>query len=265
MGADGIQYLVPVAPQPQHLLPQEPLPPSVVRPPAAPMSVVLKHTGKVQGYQCSICMKKFLHLGTHANHVNNMHHAPGMAPLEVEIKPRYTCKMAKCGRHFMTKNMFKAHMDRHANGKSKKAMNCFKCGRNFSQFKSLYQHLIQVMFCLYMKGMLVSSALQQTPHSYLFYSQTHSDVTQAEIDRLEASHAKCPVCNAVFRSVDIMKVHLRRHEQHQQQPVGLGGAPDETVAATGDDESKLRVDEDMDEELEEDEEEEEPDRTIDIP
>ena len=64
-----------------------------------------------------------------------------------------------------------------------------------------------------------------------------------------------------------MKVHLRRHEQHQEQPVGLGGAPDETVAATGggDDESKLRVDEDMDEELEEDEEEEEPDRTIDIP
>ena len=89
-------------------------------------------------------MKKFLHLGTHANHVNNQHQAPGLAPLEVEIKPRYTCPQPKCGRHFMTKNMFKAHTDRHANGKGKTAMNCFKCGRNFSQFKSLHQHLIQV-------------------------------------------------------------------------------------------------------------------------
>ena len=66
----------------------------------------------------------------------------------------------------MTKNMFKAHLDRHASGKGKKAMNCMRCGRNFSQFKSLYQHLIQ----------------------------THGDVTQEEIDALEASHAKCPLC-----------------------------------------------------------------------
>ena len=95
--------------------------------------------GKVVGYQCSICMRKFLHLGTHCNHVNNVHQAPGLAPIEVDMKPRYTCKHPRCNRHFMTKNMFKAHMDRHASGKNKRAMNCFKCGRNFSQFKSLYQ------------------------------------------------------------------------------------------------------------------------------
>ena len=94
---------------------------------------------KVVGYQCSICMRKFLHLGTHCNHVNNVHQAPGLAPIEVDMKPRYTCKHPRCNRHFMTKNMFKAHMDRHASGKNKRAMNCFKCGRNFSQFKSLYQ------------------------------------------------------------------------------------------------------------------------------
>ena len=72
----------------------------------------------------------------------------------------------------MTKNMFKAHLDRHASGKGKKAMNCMRCGRNFSQFKSLYQHLIQ----------------------------THGDVTQEEIDALEASHAKCPLCQVSPRS-----------------------------------------------------------------
>ena len=96
-------------------------------------------TAKVVGYQCSICMRKFLHLGTHCNHVNNVHQAPGLAPIEVDMKPRYTCKHPRCNRHFMTKNMFKAHMDRHTSGKNKRAMNCFKCGRNFSQFKSLYQ------------------------------------------------------------------------------------------------------------------------------
>ena len=91
--------------------------------------------------------------------------------------------------------------------------------------------------------------------------QTHSDVTQAEIDQLEASHAKCPVCNAVFRSVDIMKVHLRRHDvtaleasQQQQQPTT--SAAEETAVAA-DDESKLKVDEDMEDEDEEEDEEDE--------
>ena len=102
-------------------------------------------TAKVVGYQCSICMRKFLHLGTHCNHVNNVHQAPGLAPIEVDMKPRYTCKHPRCNRHFMTKNMFKAHMDRHASGKNKRAMNCFKCGRNFSQFKSLYQ--VRIYYC----------------------------------------------------------------------------------------------------------------------
>lgn len=144
-------------------------------------------TAKVVGYQCSICMRKFLHLGTHCNHVNNVHQAPGLAPIEVDMKPRYTCKHPRCNRHFMTKNMFKAHMDRHASGKNKRAMNCFKCGRNFSQFKSLYQHVVQ----------------------------THADVTPEEIADLEANHAKCPVCHAVFRSMDIMRVHLRRHQDQK--------------------------------------------------
>jgi len=149
--------------------------------------------GKVMGYQCSICMRKFLHLGTHCTHVAKFHQAPGMAPLEVEIKPRYTCKFARCGRHFMTKNMFKAHTDRHAaNGKNKRAMDCFKCGRNFSQFKSLYQHLIQ----------------------------THADVTPEEIAKLEADHAKCPICHAVFRSADIMRVHMRRHSSSNHAEAG---------------------------------------------
>ena len=42
--------------------------------------------------------------------------------------------------------------------------------------------------------------------------QTHADVTPEEIAELEANHAKCPVCHAVFRSMDIMRVHLRRHQ-----------------------------------------------------
>ena len=86
----------------------------------------------------------------------------------------------------MTKNMHKAHVDRHSvtvNGSAKesagtgpaaasgkKNMKCFKCHRIFSQFKSLYQHLIQ----------------------------THADVTPEEIAELEAEHAKCPVCLNVF-------------------------------------------------------------------
>merc|ERR1712223_1597543 len=128
--------------------------------------------GKVVGYQCSICMRKFLHLGTH------------------------------CNRHFMTKNMFKAHMDRHASGKNKRAMNCFKCGRNFSQFKSLYQHVVQ----------------------------THADVTPEEIAELEANHAKCPVCHAVFRSMDIMRVHLRRHQD--QKNIIPNVLPPSTIATS---------------------------------
>ncbi len=52
---------------------------------------------KVIGYQCTICMRKFLHLATHCNHVNNAHGQPGLQPIEVEMKPRYTCKMARCG------------------------------------------------------------------------------------------------------------------------------------------------------------------------
>ena len=173
---DGQQYIQHIQPQPQEQ--------QVVSQPQESSS-----TGKVVGYQCSICMRKFLHLGTHCNHVTNSHQAPGLAPIEVEIKPRYTCKYPRCGRHFMTKNMFKAHTDRHQNGKNKKAMNCFKCGRNFSQFKSLYQHVVQ----------------------------THADVTPDEIAELEAAHAKCPVCLAVFRSVDIMKVHLRRHPGYKDK------------------------------------------------
>ena len=88
-------------------------------------------------------------------------------------------------------------------------------------------------------------------------------MTQEEIDQLEASHAKCPICQHVFRSVDIMKVHLRRHDQTEAVTSGGNstletGSEDAAAALQGDaDESKLKVDEDMDEEMEEEEEEEE--------
>jgi len=143
----------------------------------------------VIGYQCSICMRKFLHLGTHCNHVTNAHQMSGLQPVEVEIKPRYTCKQPGCGKHFMTKNMHRIHMDRHLNNGSKesgskKNMKCHKCRRIFSQFKSLYQHLIQ----------------------------THADVTPEEIAELEAAHAKCPICFNVFRNEEIMRNHMKKHE-----------------------------------------------------
>ena len=133
-------------------------------------------------------MRKFLHLGTHSNHVTNAHQMPGLQPVEVEIKPRYTCKHPGCGKHFMTKNMHRIHMDRHLNSSkdsgSKKNMKCHKCQRIFSQFKSLYQHLIQ----------------------------THADVTPEEIAELEAAHAKCPICFNVFRNEEILRNHMKKHE-----------------------------------------------------
>ena len=80
-------------------------------------------------------------------------------------------------------------MDRHLNNGSKesgskKNMKCHKCRRIFSQFKSLYQHLIQ----------------------------THADVTPEEIAELEAAHAKCPICFNVFRNEEIMRNHMKKHE-----------------------------------------------------
>ena len=65
--------------------------------------VLLQQPSKVIGYQCSICLRKFLHLGTHCNHATNAHQMPGLQPVEVEMKPRYTCKQPRCGKHFMTK------------------------------------------------------------------------------------------------------------------------------------------------------------------
>ena len=64
---------------------------------------MLQQPSKVIGYQCSICLRKFLHLGTHCNHATNAHQIPGLQPVEVEMKPRYTCKQPRCGKHFMTK------------------------------------------------------------------------------------------------------------------------------------------------------------------
>lgn len=157
---------------------------------------------KVVGYQCSICMRKFLHLGTHCNHVNNAHGQPGLQPIEVEMKPRYTCKMPRCGRHFMTKNMYRTHMERHQTGKGKRSASCFKCGRTFSQFKSLYQHLVQ----------------------------THSDVTPEEISELEQQHAKCPICLSVFRNHDIMRNHMRRHQDSKGQIVHNANVLSEATA-----------------------------------
>lgn len=149
-----------------------------------------KLQGQVLGYQCSICMRKFLHLGTHCNHVTNAHQMPGLRPVEVEIKPRYTCK--QCKKHFMTKNMYMVHMNRHKDNSSyeKKALNCHKCKRIFSQFKSLKKHLMQ----------------------------THADVTPEEVAQLENAHAKCSICSSMFRSKDILKNHLKKHAQDQIIP-----------------------------------------------
>ena len=139
----------------------------------------------VIGYQCSICLRKFLHLGTHSNHVTNTHQMPGLQPVEVEMRPRYTCKHPQCGKPFMTKNMYKAHVDRHksTNQPIKKSMKCLKCPRLFSQFKSLHQHLIQ----------------------------THADVSAQELAELEAAHAKCPICSKVFRNQEVLKTHMKKH------------------------------------------------------
>ena len=80
--------------------------------------------------------------------------------------------------------MYKIHTDRHqGNNGTKKSLHCSKCQRVFSQFKSLYQHLIQ----------------------------THEDVTSEEIAELEAAHAKCSVCRSVFRNEEILKNHMKRH------------------------------------------------------
>merc|ERR1712066_652448 len=104
-------------------------------------------------------------------------------------------------------------MDRHASGKNKRAMNCFKCGRNFSQFKSLYQHVVQ----------------------------THADVTPEEIAELEANHAKCPVCHAVFRSMDIMRVHLRRHQDQKNIIPNVLPPPTSTTSQSDMDQSSSAV------------------------
>lgn len=74
---------------------------------------MLQQPSKVIGYQCSICLRKFLHLGTHCNHATNAHQIPGLQPVEVEMKPRYTCKQPRCGKHFMTKVMILIPFIRH--------------------------------------------------------------------------------------------------------------------------------------------------------
>ena len=141
----------------------------------------------------------FFKLGTHGNHVNNTHQMPGLQPVEVEMRPRYTCKHPQCGKPFMTKNMYKAHVDRHKSSplssntqSSKKSMKCLKCPRLFSQFKSLYQHLIQ----------------------------THADVTSEELEELEAKHAKCPICQNLFRNQEVLKNHMKKH----QERISIGNA-----------------------------------------
>ena len=124
---------------------------------------------------------------------------PGLQPVEVEMRPRYTCKHPQCGKPFMTKNMYKAHVDRHKSSplssntqSSKKSMKCLKCPRLFSQFKSLYQHLIQ----------------------------THADVTSEELEELEAKHAKCPICQNLFRNQEVLKNHMKKH----QERISIGNA-----------------------------------------
>ena len=59
-----------------------------------------------------------------------------------------------------------------------------RCHIFISQFKSLYQHLIQ----------------------------THAGVTPEEIAELEAAHAKCPICFNVFRNEEILRNHMKKHE-----------------------------------------------------
>ena len=86
--------------------------------------------------------------------------------------------------------MYRTHMDRHltgSNNAARKSLKCSKCSRVFSQFKSLYQHLVQ----------------------------THADVTPEEIAELEASHAKCSICLNVFRNEEILKNHMKKHVNHK--------------------------------------------------
>ena len=148
----------------------------------------------VEGYQCSICMRKFLHLGTHRNHVTNAHQMPALGPVKVEVKPRYSCKHPGCGKHFMTRAMHRVHIERHkskeipvgSSKSSKKVLKCPKCPgrRPFAQFKSLYQHLLQ----------------------------THADVSPEEMAELESAYVKCHICLNMFRSEDILKNHMKKHQ-----------------------------------------------------
>ena len=118
----------------------------------------------VSGYQCSICMRKFLHLGTHRNHVTNAHHTPSLDPLEVEVKPKYYCPSPGCKKYFMTKYREKLHAERHCikgDNQDKNNLKCQKCQKKFCKFKSLIQHL----------------------------KQTHADVSTEEITEMEAKYA----------------------------------------------------------------------------
>ena len=143
----------------------------------------------VVGYQCTICTRRFLNFGTHWNHVNNEHGQPGCQPLKAMMKPNYTCKMDGCERPFMTNKMYSRHMERHQTSKLKRSASCFKCGKTFGHFKSLFQHLMQ----------------------------THSEISTEEIVELEQQHAKCPICLSMFRNKEILRNHMRRHEDNKDK------------------------------------------------
>nr|XP_040577895.1 PR domain zinc finger protein 15-like [Lepeophtheirus salmonis] len=137
---------------------------------------------KVRGYKCSFCHRKFLVQSAYSKHVTYAHSMQGIPPIEVKIKPKFSCEESNCGRHFLTHQKYKHHMQSHYRGKlHKEVMKCPKCEKEFSMFKSLHSHMIQ----------------------------SHGDTTPEEMSLLEARHAKCSTCGKLFRDNSVLKQHMK--------------------------------------------------------
>jgi uncharacterized C2H2 Zn-finger protein len=48
---------------------------------------------------------------------------------------------------------------------------------------------------------------------YQHLIQTHADVTSEELEELEAKHAKCPICQNLFRNQEVLKNHMKKHQE----------------------------------------------------
>ncbi|QQP35618.1 Uncharacterized protein FKW44_023893 [Caligus rogercresseyi] len=144
---------------------------------------------KVRGYKCSFCHRKFLVQSAYSKHVTYAHSMQGVPPIEVKIKPKFSCEEPNCGRHFLTHQKFKHHMQSHYRGKlHKEVMKCPKCEKEFSMFKSLHSHMIQ----------------------------SHGDTTPEEMSMLEARHAKQlhPQQHMKIKGHGAMETHPDFHHPH---------------------------------------------------